>query len=455
MIFVSHKHSDREIAETLGRFIRDRSAGNVRVHLSSSPDFEGPRFGQPLNAELKRALAESDLVILVYTTDTEDWSYCMWECGVATDPTDEHPTSVVVVQCTSDEPTPFGDQLRVDARNLESVQAFVKSLLTTTDLFSRRDAAITGFSAESRDVQDFAAELHTKFADVLPSGTGAEGSTPTAPYLRVRLDDQAAEDIRASYLAGDAEQSLKILGSTAVIAENVGAGNLFGMRLSPESTLGDVLADWRNDDINSGEEPRWFASLAEQIEAALVGKLRPVKWAPYQTAKGRADVPYVAASRQVAAGVEFDVYMLPIVPRPILVGKRMLVIDEMYHKDVANEPLEEIPLAALVKEMNERKKTRLPILDGQAPVSIVHKATINEFLANRALDTGSVEGLTLADLMTARADTLEGSYVEVIPEATIDEAMEAMNASRGCQDVYVTQDSVVMGWLTNVMFIED
>jgi len=408
-----------------------------------------------LNVELKRALAESALVILVYTTDTQDWSYCMWECGVATDPNDDRPTSVVVVQCAADEPKPYGDQLRVDARDLESVEAFVKALLTTTDLISRQDSPITGFAAESNEVQEFAAELHTKFADVLPAGTGAERSTPTSPYMRVRIGNPAVEDLRASYLARDTEQNLKVLSLEATIAESVGAANLFGMQLSPESTLGDVIADWREDEINSGQETRWFSALAEQIEAAIVGKFRPVKWAPYQTAKGRADLPFVAASRQVADGMEFDVYMLPIVPRPAAVRERMLLIEETYHKDVATEPLERILLGALLKEMNEQKKTRLPILDNKAAVSIVHRATINAFLANRAVETGSVEGLTLAELMTERADALEDSYVEVPPEATLDDAMEAMNAIRRCQDVYVVEDGIVVGWLTNVMFIED
>ena len=93
VVFISHKHSDSPIAETIAKFVKNKSAGNARVHLSSSPDFEGPRFGQPINTELKHALGESDLVILVYTDEREDWSWCMWECGVAVDPTEQHVTS--------------------------------------------------------------------------------------------------------------------------------------------------------------------------------------------------------------------------------------------------------------------------------------------------------------------------------------------------------------------------
>lgn len=455
LVFISHKHSDREIAETIAKFVKKCSAGKVRVHLSSSPDFDGPRLGRPLSDELKQALAAADAVILVFTNDTEDWSYCMWECGVATNPNDPRPTSVVVVQCTADEPKVFKDQLGVDARNLDSVQGFVKALLTTTDIFARRKAPITGFAAEGSEVRDFAADLHAQLAGALPSGGGAERSTPTSPYLRIRLDDQAAKELQTSYLDREREQSLEILKSKTEIAESTGAEDLFGMRLKPESTLGDVLSDWC-DDHGAGEEPRWFSALAEQIEAALVGKLRPVKWAPYQTTTGQADVPYVAASRRIATGVEFDVYMVPFAPRPIPVREKMITVDQMYCKDAAEESLDEILLMSLVKDMNVHNASRLPILDGGHPRSIVHKATINEFIV-QAIETGAraVPELTLQDLLTERAGALEGSYAEVSIDATIEEAVDAMAATPGCQDVYITRDGVVEGWLPNVMFIQD
>jgi hypothetical protein len=453
LVFVSHKHSDREIADTIARFLRNRTAGKVRVHLSSSPDFEGPRLGKPLNDELKRALGAAEAVILVFTSETEDWSYCMWECGIATNPHDPRPTSVVVVQCGPNEPKPFADQLRVDARNLDSVQTLVKTLLTSTDFFSHRDTPVTGFAAEGPEVKEFAAELHGKLGEVLPSGGGAERSTPTCPYLRLRLDDETAEELRTAYLADETEKCLSTIEARAEIAESTGAESVFNMRLEPGATLGDVLAAWRRDHRADGEA-RWFSALAEQIEAAIVGTLRPVKWAPYETTTGRADVPYVAASRRVAMGVEFDVYIVPFAPRPIPVTDKMITIEQMYFKDAAVEPLDQIRLMAVVKDMNERNATRLPVLDGRRPVSIVHEATINKFMV-QAMQTGSVDDLTLQDLLREHADGLEGSYAEVPTDATIEEAMEAMAAKPGCQDVYVMRDGRVVGWLPNVMFIQD
>jgi hypothetical protein len=358
------------------------------------------------------------------------------------------------VQCTADEPKPFADQLRVDARDADSVQAFVKALLATTDFFSLRDEPMTGFAPEGIEVREFAAELHGALAAVIPTVIGAERSTPTSPFLRVRLGSQAADQIRTDYLAGTGEQNVKIVESEALIVEQEGAGALFGMQLGPNSTLGDVLADWRTEDVNSGQEARWFEALTDQIEAALVGRLRPVKWAAYKAVKGQTDLPFVAGSRQVADGVEFDVYMVPISPRPIPARERMLPIEQTYYKNSAKEPLEGILLATLVKEMGVQEVTRLPILDGKSAKSIVHRATINEYLADRAINTGTVEGLTLADLLADNADALANSYVEVPPDATIEEAMDAMSGQQGCQDVFVTENGVVVGWITNVMFIE-
>ena len=86
------------------------------MHLSSSPEFTGPRFGRGLNDQLRQALWNTEVLILVYTSADQDWSYCMWECGVATQPQSPN-TNIIVFQCGSDVPAPFQDVLRVNARS--------------------------------------------------------------------------------------------------------------------------------------------------------------------------------------------------------------------------------------------------------------------------------------------------------------------------------------------------
>ena len=153
-------------------------------------------------------------------------------------------------------------------------------------------------------------------------------------------------------------------------------------------------------------------------------------------------------------GVEFDVYMVPFAPRPIPVKDKMITIDQMRFKDAATEPLDRVLLMTLIRDMNNRNLSRLPVFDHGRPKAIVHKSTINEFVV-QAIDTGNVADLTLQDLLTQYSDVVEGSYADVPTDATIEEAMAAMDAKPGCQDVYVTRDGVVVGWLPNVLFLQD
>jgi hypothetical protein len=68
LIFISHKHIDRAIANVVRSLITEQSAGNVRVFQSSDPEAMAPRVGRTLNTELRQALWEASAVILVYTS---------------------------------------------------------------------------------------------------------------------------------------------------------------------------------------------------------------------------------------------------------------------------------------------------------------------------------------------------------------------------------------------------
>ena len=58
-VFISHKHSDKRIAEAIATFIKRTTANQVVVFDSSSSAFESPRMGKNVNTELKEALARS------------------------------------------------------------------------------------------------------------------------------------------------------------------------------------------------------------------------------------------------------------------------------------------------------------------------------------------------------------------------------------------------------------
>ena len=79
LVFISHKHADRAIATAFGVFIRSEATRPIRIFLSSSPEFEGVRAGKSLSAEIRKALADADLFLLLYTSEDNDWSWCTWD----------------------------------------------------------------------------------------------------------------------------------------------------------------------------------------------------------------------------------------------------------------------------------------------------------------------------------------------------------------------------------------
>src|SRR3954453_8886931 len=100
LLFISHRHVDKPIADVLRQFVTERSGGRISVFQSSSAQAEGARVGREVQRELKENLWQAGVIVLIYTSPDEDWSYCMWECGVATHPGSPE-TKILLLQCGS------------------------------------------------------------------------------------------------------------------------------------------------------------------------------------------------------------------------------------------------------------------------------------------------------------------------------------------------------------------
>ena len=126
--------------------------------------------------------------------------------------------------------------------------------------------------------------------------------------------------------------------------------------------LGEVLASWRQDNV-SEVEPRWFWALAEQMEAALGGKVH--SGGNGHLSARRSDVRMCRTSRRRVEldGVHFDVYLVPFAPRPVPIRDKMLTIDQMYFKDQSAGPLAGVLLMDLVKEMDGRNAILHPLAE--------------------------------------------------------------------------------------------
>jgi hypothetical protein len=125
-VFISHRHADKGLAEAILYHLTLWGLRGEDIHLSS--DFMSePGASRLRQNNLTKALWVTSLLLLVYTVEDEDWSYCMWEAGVASSP-DSPDTNLVIFQCGSESPLPFSPELKVSLSE-DSVSKFVSEFL--------------------------------------------------------------------------------------------------------------------------------------------------------------------------------------------------------------------------------------------------------------------------------------------------------------------------------------
>jgi hypothetical protein len=145
--------------------------------------------------------------------------------------------------------------------------------------------------------------------------------------------------------------------------------------------------------------------------------------------------------------------------------KSFKVTDKMIPRVQMHVAQEEPAALKLIDAINKLQASgrgkRLPVLGkSDQPVYVVHRSTIDGFIAERASAGTSLDelkGLTLADLIK---DETFGALVRdtaaIVSEgATLADAKLAIERIPNCQDAFVTRSGsnkeAVTGWITNVV----
>ncbi|PWB54539.1 MAG: hypothetical protein C3F18_06670 [Nitrosomonadales bacterium] len=314
-IFISHKHADRQIATELRKFLDRWSRKEIPVFQSSAPLAKGPRLGHALTEELKQALWDTGVVFLIYTTEDQDWSYCMWECGVATKP--EAPqTRIIVLQCGAETPRVFEDQVRVDVRDRGDVLKLVKDYLTDPGFFPGASTAIAPkLYPDGPEVQEAATELHKKLSAVIPKCEVAEW--PALPLVRLELKtDKIEKATCAAATLADFEKSVLIR------EMDPRALQIFGMaNVDAGTSFGSLAKHWAEGKTDAS--PAWVEDMRAQIVRAAHGKIPALLWSQLEEADGPEHyTPMLTRWRQVPAldVLQFDVSLVPFESSKVLPG---------------------------------------------------------------------------------------------------------------------------------------
>ena len=319
LLFISHKHSDKRIADVIRDFISKYSGGRIDVFQSSSPWAEGPKVARNVNKELKAALWKAHALILVYTTPDHDWNYCMFECGVASHP-DSADSKLIVFQCGGTVPSLFSEQLNINARKLEDIQKFTNEFLTDPNFFSGTQKPITRFQRNGQEVVKAAAEFAKDLMQpgiLPPEKVDPNDEWPAYPYIRFELSQKDADGI-AKFRGGTRKHAAtKIIQNECAIRKaDKYAERLFGV---PSFSAGTKLKELRRiwADAHSKLKPKWLDALSAQILDGVMWRLPVVRW---EIMRGVNDdacyVPMMSYVRKVPArqSIEFDVFFFKLKP---------------------------------------------------------------------------------------------------------------------------------------------
>lgn len=461
LIFISHKHSDRAIANVVRSFITEQSSGKIRVFQSSDPSASGPRIARHLNTELRKALWEASAIILIYTTSDKDWGYCMWECGVATLP--ESPdTNVIVLQCSSSVPELFAGEVHVDARQSTSVEKFVRQFMTDPEFLPPGHGAITGYEKTNPKIAAASTRLFNDLKAVLPEGPIEEW--PAHAYVQLQLAAAAAKRIVDA--APEERHSIAqcTIRSEATVSDGDRvAKTLFGMaKFKDALTLDELFHVWRDAHTEGSEA--WLESLTDQIARAAQWQFPILKWAAMRCSNDRLYAPVVTRVRSIpSSGVmQFDVYFYPFnALEASPVTSRMVPRRGMFCRVLEEGEEAGVKVLELLRELDEKHFNRVPFVSREDRlVYIAHRSLLDRFVARHLTEgrAAKLEDLTLADLLNQQPEmraTFKSAAAFVERNATLGDAKAAMHKKSNCRDVFVTAagkpDEPILGYVTDVL----
>ncbi len=460
LLFISHKHADKEIATAISKFITQKTMGKVAIHQSSAYALDGPRLGANINAELNQKLWDCDTLLLIYTSVDNDWSYCMYECGVATNPKSGE-TRIIVFQCGKDGPDLYKDKLRVNVRQQEDINKFTRQLMTDPGFFPSLTEPLFA-DIDKETIETYAKDLFLGIGKTLPEPVDNIEEWTAWPFLRIQLPQSEILKINNTPVTDQLKTATEVIrNSGIVIKSDSRISQVFGQTsLRENAKFIELLDKWKEK--YPDDDALWFASCCEQILTGIKRGFPVIKNAPLKEVDGsREFTPVLSRIKYIAfAGeTQFDIYFYDLNdPRAVSVTSKMVKLETMFAKRIGQVTTTSIMLTDLIGQLDKLQLNRIAFLtDEQKPLYVIHKSMISEFILVKVMggQAADVATLTLQDLLNSDKykNLFESTYVLISARATMAEAKNAMNARPGCMDIFITangnKDEPVKGLLTN------
>ncbi len=274
-VFLSHRQDDVAIADIIRKHLY-KWGFDQKVFQSTSPG-HGVSPGDEINPAIKDALRQAKLIILIYTQFDEDWSYCIWECGLATD-LNTVKNKIVIFKFTNKEPKPYGANLMVNINRAE-LKNFVLHLLKV-------DHFLPGISAKKPTISDEMINTYVDdlFRELEPIKiTGETEKRYRWDYFTIEICSSDISDIMKKK---ESDASVEELTAVCRITDYFGeALKHFGyLNLEDEITLEKLINRWR--DKTSGRsfiDDSWVNEIKAEIYRAIENSPANPEWKSFNS----------------------------------------------------------------------------------------------------------------------------------------------------------------------------
>jgi hypothetical protein len=266
-IFISHRHDDKKIADVFRKHLTFWGIRKKEIFQSSAAGY-GADAGPFLTKQLANAVQQSKLVVLVHTFKEADWSYCMWEVGLAEG---DASTKVVVIRCcpTEDVPEVFKGRVHVKLER-DDIRAFVKQFHKEKNFFPGQPAYKPDLEPEA--LEDRAKKLYEELIKVVPPGKTEERYR--WDFITLELSAKGAKEIAK----GNSKQLLSTIKSRSKVTYSFGeALKHFGYdKLEDDMSFDDLITRWKEN--RRRESGAWIKQLSAEIKRAAENKPAKGNW---------------------------------------------------------------------------------------------------------------------------------------------------------------------------------
>jgi hypothetical protein len=280
LIFLSHRHNDHEIASAFSKNFQTWGVAPEEIFQSS--DYQASTvIGAPLKPQLKQALCEARLVLLIYTISDNDWEFCVWECGVATNLKDEtQETRVALFQMSNHACRVFQDEVVFTLHSGKDIAKFVEQFHRHKGFF-KKDAAFQP-SINENILRKRADDLYN---DLIKFSLPELEERYRWDRFTLWISSNMMQEVRecnktARSESSQTDKALDILRNNAEVVDAFGqALPHFGYTAEAKDlTLGILIARWRETFAGAGDPQGWIQQLCEEMNRSIEDRPSEPSW---------------------------------------------------------------------------------------------------------------------------------------------------------------------------------